>query len=56
MASANKEMEELVNTRDNTGPTATPVLHAANRIFVARDEAPLRQFQTEIGGTIIPVS
>lgn len=56
VASSNEDMEELVSSRNNTGPGSTPVLHAANWMVVARDEAPLRQLQTELGGTIIPAS
>ncbi|MFC4904353.1 hypothetical protein [Kocuria oceani] len=55
VASSNEDMEELVSSRNNTGPGSTPVLHAANWMVVARHEAPLRQLQTELGGTIIPV-
>ncbi|PLC10773.1 hypothetical protein AUQ48_17145 [Kocuria flava] len=55
VASSNEDMQELVSSRNNTGPGATPVLHAANWMVVARDEAPLQQLQTELGGTIIPV-
>lgn len=51
-----EEMEELLEVRDNTGPNATPVLHAANWMVVSRDEAPLQQLQAELGGTIIPAS
>ena len=56
VASSKEDMEELVGARDNTGPGATPVLHAANWMVVAQDEAPLRQLQAELGGTIIPAS
>ena len=55
VASSNEDREELVDARNNTGPGSTPVLHGANWMIVARDEAPLRQLQTELGGTIIPV-
>ena len=56
VASSKEDMEELVGARDNTGPGATPVLHAANWMVVAQGEAPLRQLQAELGGTIIPAS
>ncbi|MGK7222783.1 hypothetical protein ACSNO4_08300 [Kocuria flava] len=56
VAGSNEDMEELVSSRNNTGPGSTPVLHAANWMVVARDEAPLRQLQAELGGTIIPAS
>lgn len=56
VASSNEDMEELVSSRTDTGPGSTPVLHGANWMIVARDEAPLQQLQAERGGTIIPTS
>lgn len=55
VAGSNEDIEELVDARNNTGPGSTPVLHGANWMIAARDEAPLRQLQDELGGTITPV-
>ena len=56
VTSSEEVMDKLVGGRDNTGPAARPVLHAKNWMIVARDEAPLRRLQNELGGTIIPAS
>lgn len=54
VADNDEDMEVMVNNIDNTGIGSWPILHAANWMVTSRHEAPLRQLEEKLGGTIIP--
>ncbi|KLU10227.1 hypothetical protein [Kocuria sp. SM24M-10] len=49
-------LQELLELREDADPDMLPVLHGANWMIIARDEAPLQQLQDELGGTILSAS
>ena len=56
MTSTEEGLQELLELREDADPDMLPVLHGANWMIIARDEAPLQQLQDELGGTILPAS
>ena len=56
VTSTEEGLQELLELREDADPDMLPVLHGANWMIIARDEAPLQQLQDELGGTILPAS
>ena len=53
VTSTEEGLQELLELREDADPDMLPVLHGANWMIIARDEAPLQQLQDELGGTIL---
>ena len=56
VTSTEEGLQELLELREDADPDMLPVLHGANWMIIARDEAPLQQLQDELGGTILSAS